>query len=262
MTDNRQTYIIAIPIAVAIFAGLAVIAITNNSGDGSIEKSAIDNLEAYAQYSPIVGIRQNAITVSGSASTSAAPDQLVVSFGVDTQALTASDATQQNAQKMSAVVSAVQELGIKKDEISTSNFSIFPVYDKEGRSITGYRTSNTVTVTTDKLQLASKIIDTAVDAGANRVNNIFFTLSDDIRKKLSDQLIEEAVKDAKMKAELALKPLDMQIIGVKSISLEHFGIPQPVPFEMFAKEAAMAPPTPIFESEQQVSMSVTVVFLI
>jgi uncharacterized protein YggE len=257
MTGNKQTYAIAI----AIFAGLTVIAATNIFS-GSVENNYAEDLEAYAQYSPIVGIRQNAITVSGSASTSADPDQLVVSFGVDTQALTASDATQQNAQKMTAVVNAVQELGIKKDEISTSNFSIFPVYDKEGRSITGYRTSNTVTVTTDKLQLASKIIDTAVDAGANRVNNIFFTLSDDVRKKLSDQLIEEAVKDAKMKAELALKPLDMQIIGVKSISLEHFIIPQPIPFERVAAEAAFAPPTPIFESEQQVSMSVTVVFLI
>ncbi|MFQ5941732.1 MAG: SIMPL domain-containing protein [Nitrososphaerales archaeon] len=256
MTGNKATY----AIAVAIFAGLSTIAVASIPSN-STETNFINNdLEAYGQYAPIVGIRQNVITVAGSASTSSDPNLLVVSFGLETQGSTASQATQENAQRMNAVIGAVMDLGIDEKDISTSGFSVSPIYDKTRQFVTGYRTSNIVTVKTDKLEMAGEIIDTAVDAGANRVNNIFFTLSDELRKKLSDQLIGEAVKDAKMKADLALQPLGQQIIGVKNVALEHFAVPQPVVFERFAAEAGA--PTPIFESEQQVSLSVTVTFLI
>ncbi|MFQ5969922.1 MAG: SIMPL domain-containing protein [Nitrososphaerales archaeon] len=256
MADNKTTYVIA----AAIFAGLSVIAMTSIYTNNP-ETSLINNeLEAYGQYSPIIGIRQNVITVSGSASTSTDPNQLVISFGLETQASTASQATQENAQRMNAVVNAVKELGINEKDISTSSFSVSPIYDKTRQFVTGYRTSNIVTVKTDKLEMAGEIIDTAVGAGANRVNSLFFTLSDDLKKKLSDQLIGEAVKDAKMKAEMALEPLGQQIIGVKLVSLEHFVVPRPVTFERFA--ADVAAPTPIFEAEQQVSISVVVTFLI
>jgi len=259
MAGNKATYVIA----AAIFAGLSMIAVagiySNNTGTNLLYNNNSD-LEAYAQYSPIIGIRQNVITVSGSASTSADPDRVVVSFGLETQATTASQATQENAQKMNAVINAVKSLGITEKDISTSMFSVFPVYDRTGQFVTGYRTSNIVTVKTEKLEMAGQLIDTATDAGANRVNSIFFTLSDDLRKKLSDQLIGEAVKDAKMKAELALQPLGQQIIGVKHVALELFAVPQPVAFERITAEALA--PTPIFESEQQVTMSVTAIFLI
>ncbi|MFQ5920508.1 MAG: SIMPL domain-containing protein [Nitrososphaerales archaeon] len=259
MTGNKATY----TIAAAIFAGLSMIAVTGLSSN-SVENIQVGNeQEAYAQYGSIVGIRQNVITVSGAASTSSDPDKLVVSFGLETQATTASEATQENASRMTDVVNAVMALGITEDEISTSGFQVSPVYDREYKFITGYRTSNVVTVQTDKLDMASQIIDTAVGAGANRVNNIFFTLSDELRKTLSDQLIDEAVKDAKTKAELALQPLEKKIIGVKSVSLEHFAVPQPFKFDRAVAEAVpVAAPTPIFESEQQVSMSVNVIFLI
>ncbi len=255
MAGNTATY----AIAVAIFAGLSMIAVTNIFSN-DIDTALTSELEAYAQYSPIIGIRQNVITVSGAASTSADPNQLVVSFGLETQGSTASQATEENAQKMDTVVNAVKELGISTEEISTSRFSVSPVYDRDGRFITGYRTSNIITVKTRQLEKASEIIDTAIAAGANRVNSVSFTLSDDLRKRLSDQLIGEAVKDAKMKAELALGPLGKEIIGVKSISLEHFAIPQAVAYATL--EAADARSTPIFEAEQRVTVSITAIFLI
>ena len=258
MAGSKTTYVIA----AAIFAGLSLVALTNIFSD-EIETELTNESEAYAQYSSLVGIRQNIITVSGSASTGVDPNRVVISFGLETQGTTASQATEDNAQKMDAVVNAVKELGIDDEEISTSMFSVSPVYDRDRRFITGYRTSNILTVNTDQLDKASQIIDTAVAAGANRVNNVFFTLSDDLRKRVSDQLIGEAVNDAKMKAELALQPLGKEILGVKSVSLEHFGIPQPVSFERISMAPSAEPaPTPIFESEQRVTMSVSVIFLI
>ena len=164
---------------------------------------------------------------------------------------------------MNGVVNAVKAMGITEKELSTSNFNIFPVYDEKGRVITGYKASNTVSVKTKMLDKAGQIIDTAVKAGANRVDNVYFTMSDGLQKQLRDELIPNAVKDAQMKAEKALEPVGRKITGVKSISLSEFGVPPPIPVEraVFAGQISEAP-TPIFKSEQQVSTSVSVIFLI
>ncbi len=164
---------------------------------------------------------------------------------------------------MNNIVTAVKELGISNDEISTSRFNIWPNYDTSGRVITGYTVSNILSVRTEQITKASQIIDAAVDAGANRVESIFFTLSNEMDKKVRDELLGDAVEDAKMRAEKTLAPLGKKIIGVKSISLSEFGIPPPViQFEARAADKGVAFPTPIFESEQQVSTSVSVIFLI
>jgi len=254
MAGNKAIY----AIAVAVFAGLALVSATNYmQNDTSID--SIDN-EAFAQS--VIGIRQNVITVTGSAFKDVEPDQVVISFGLETQGLTADQATALNAETMNKVVDAVKATGITEKEISTSRFNVFPNYDSTGRIITGYTTSNIISVKTKMLDKTSQIIDASVEAGANRVENVYFTLSDEMQKQLRDQLIGDAIKDAQNRAAKALQPLNKQIIGVKSVSLSDFGIPGPVlVFErMMMKEGI--PSTPIFTTEQQVSMSTTVIFLI
>ena len=68
----------------------------------------------------------------------------------------------------------------------------------------------------------------------------------------------------KSKAEKALTPLGYKIIGVKEVSLSELSIPYPRPMYDMAYGAMekSAAPTPIFTSDQDVSNSVNVVFLI
>lgn len=259
MAGNKSMY----AIAVAIFAGLSLIGVTNLLTQQNTTISDTDNINQEAFAQSVIGIRQNIITVTGSAFKDVEPNQVVITFGLETQALTADQASSLNAETMNKVIDAVKQLGIAEEEISTSRFNLFPNYDSTGRFITGYTASNIVTVKTSMLDKAGQIIDGATKAGANRVESVFFTLSDTMQKQLRDQLIGDVTKDAKMRAEKALEPLNKKIIGVKSVSLEQVVIPPPIPF--FAKaglEAPFAEPTPIFKSEQQVSMSATVIFLI
>jgi len=257
MAENKAIYAIAI----AIFAGLSLIGATNFLTQNTIVPNLDSEDQAFAQQST-VGIRQNIISVTGTASKDVAPDEVVINFGVETQSLTANEASQQNAATMNNIVKALKDLGITDQEISTSRFNIWPNYDTSGRIITGYTVSNIVSVKTEQITRASQIIDAAVDAGANRVDSIFFTLSNELDKQVRDELIADAVQDAKMKAERALAPLGKQIIGVKSISLADFGIPPPIiPLER-AVEKGAAFPTQIFKAGQQVSTSVSIIFLI
>ena len=118
---------------------------------------------------------------------------------------------------------------------------------------------------TDKLNLAATIIDSSVNAGVNRVDSVHYSLSPQKQMDLKDDLLEQAITNAESKAKKALSPLDHRITGVKSISLSEFVMPYPHPvfsgsFDM--AESKIMSSTPVFSSEQDITTSVQVVFLI
>ena len=216
--------------------------------------------------------REKIISVSGTATASVEPDLLRVQFGVETQEKTAKAALEANSQLMTAIVDSIKKTGITEDELSTSSLNIYPVYDSyqdkaTGRytqELIGYRVSNILMVETGKLSLAAGIIDGAVTAGANRIDSVYFTLSPQKQLEVKDGLIEKAILNAKSKAEKALAPLDHKIIGVKAVSLSEFGISPPIPYyDAVARlEGAAKVSTPVFSSDQEVSTTANVIFLI
>ncbi len=262
MNKAKRATIYAIVAATCIASTLLIATGTNflaQRNTGAIDQNSVN--EAFGQT--ILGIRQNVITVTGEAMKYVQPDQVIINFGLETQALTADQASSMNADTMNKVIDAVKALGITDKELSTSGYNIYPNYDSTGRIITGFTVSNTVSVKTSMLDKAGQIIDAAVKAGANRVDGIFFGLSDETAKAQKEQLIGDAVNDAKVKAEKALEQLNEKIIGVKSVSVEQVSVPPPVPiYERAVPTIAGATPTPVFKSEQQVSMTATVIFLI
>ena len=238
----------------------------------SISLVAVFN-EAQAEEVTPFPSREKTISVSGLATMSVEPDLLTVTFGTETQEKTAQQALVSNSEMMNNVVSAIKSAGITDEEISTSSLSIYPVYesyrdesDRYRTELIGYEVSNIISVETRNLDLAAAIIDGAVSAGVNRVDSVYFSLSPEKHLALKDKLLEDAILNAKEKASNALAPLDHKIIGVKSVSLSEFGIPYPQP--MFKGDFAMAEsaissaPTPVFSSDQDVSTSAHVVFLI
>lgn len=225
-----------------------------------------------AEITPAIQSMEKTITVTGTATRSASPDLLVVQFGVETQEKTAKEALDKNSLSMNQIVNAIKSVGIMEADISTARFNIYPVYEGYEDPITkrwmqelsGYRVTNTVTVETTKLKLAADIIDNAVASGANKVDSVYFTLSPELQLQIQDELIGNAVQNAQKKAENALIPLNYKIIGIKLVSLSDFAIPPPMPmyeksFDSMAKSSAS---TPLFSSDQDVTTTANVVFLI
>lgn len=215
--------------------------------------------------------REKTLSVIGTATTKVNPDLLVVQFGVEVQEKTAKEALDSNAQKMTAVISAIKAVGVSENQISTSQLTIYPVYESYQERDTGiykqrligYAVSNIIQVETANLNMASSIIDSAVGAGVNRVNHVSFTLSPQKQTQVSDDLLTQAIENAKTKAQKALVPLNHEIIGVKHVSLSEFAYPPPSPMFRGAMEMADAKvSTPIFQSDQQVTTTASVVFII
>jgi uncharacterized protein YggE len=251
-----------------ILATVAAVLIVSTAVFASLE---IPQQGAYGQQATVIpASRERTASVTGSATASVTPDMVTVQFGIDTQAKIAKDAISTNAKMMNTVVDAIQNIGITKDEISTAGFSIYPVYNDTvpdpatgiHKSVpAGYQTSNTLYVKTTKLSLAGSIIDAAVGAGANRVDNISFSLSPDKQQSMQDSLLGQAVLNAQSRAEKVLDPLGQKIIGVKMVNLSEFNT-APVPMYYGAMSMAADKPTPVFTANQQVTTTVDVTFLI
>ena len=95
-----------------MLATIAAILIVSTAVFASLE---ISQQGAYGQQAPVIpASRERTVSVTGSATSSVAPDLVTVQFGVDTEAKTAKDAISSNSQMMNDVVSAVQNIGITK----------------------------------------------------------------------------------------------------------------------------------------------------
>ena len=227
--------------------------------------------QADAEVTPFPS-REKVISVTGTATASIEPDLLITTFGVETLEDTASASLSENNAIMTTVVDAMYSLELDDDQLSTSGIGIYPVYesyrepitDRYKQELVGYEVTNTLTVTTEQLDLAADIIDSAVSAGANRVDYVSFALSQEKQLEVKDDLIGKAVLNAKKKAENALEPLNHNIIGVKAVSLSEFGLPSPMfgYSAKFAESASFDSSTPVFSSDQDITTTANVVFLI
>ena len=127
-------------------------------------------------------MRVASITAVGQASVSVTPDMALVDLGVATQAATAQDASQQNAAQAGTVIGALQALLGTTASIKTISYSVSPVYNNPGggqnATIIGYLVTNIVEARLTDLTLVGKVIDTAIQSGANRVQGVSFGLQD------------------------------------------------------------------------------------
>lgn len=201
----------------------------------------------------------NAIHVSGTGSASAQANQATVILGVITEDPSASEAVEDNAVLMNAVIDAIKGLDIPEDKIETVTYSLTTNYDWEIRQVIGYRVTNMVKVELDDPKIVGEVIDTAAQAGANNIQGISFGLSDDVVEGLRNDAYVLALEDAREKADLIAGTLELQITGVLSVSESTYYPYQP--YRAIAEAAyEVAAPTPILEGALSVSVTVQVSF--
>ncbi len=202
---------------------------------------------------------QRTITVSGSGQVSATPDTAVVTIGVETQAPEASQAMSENSQKMSAVVSALEDAGVAAKDIQTQVIQLQPQYKEPSPgattpvtpTLTGYVATNLVEVRTQQLDTLGQLIDAAVQAGANRIQNISFEVSNSAA--LLDQAREAAWMDAQHKASQLADLAGAQLGEVVTIT-ESSQPPSPIVERAVSPGAAV----PISPGTQTIQVTVQV----
>jgi uncharacterized protein len=240
----------------------------------------INDISAYAQQgiphsTPITlthtitnATNNTTLSVPGSATTNLKPDKVILNLGVETSNHTANAALNTNSLIMNKLLNALLSVGLKQNETSTSAFSISPNYNySQGRNtITGFTATNSLQIDSSSINDTAKWIDTAIAAGANNVNNVAFTLSDKKLEKTKNLLINEAISNARSKADIAASSLGLKVVGVKSASVNEFETSPPQPIfaaqSYAATDGAAKTATPIISGQEQVSTNVSIVYFL
>jgi uncharacterized protein YggE len=205
-----------------------------------------------------------AISVSGEANVSVAPDLAQVEGGVTSEAKTAREASEANNAAMGKVLLALKGAGIDEKDYQTSRLSLQPQYAPAGPNrnlpqITGYRASNRVIIKVRDITKVANVIDTLVGAGANEIGGINFIVTQ--ASKTLDEARTKAVADARRKAEIYAKAAGVTLGEPLNIT-EEGTAPQPVFRSKVAAPMAGNAPAPVAPGEEMLSITVNVTWAI
>ncbi|KUI33089.1 hypothetical protein AU196_12350 [Mycobacterium sp. IS-1742] len=195
------------------------------------------------------------VTVVGSGEVQGAPDTLTAGVAMEAIAADVTGAMNQSGERQQAVIDALVDAGIPREDINTTQVSLQPQFGADGTDIIGYRASNAIDVKIRDLSSASQALALIVSTGgdATRINSVNYSIEDD------SQLIRDAraraFDDAKNRAEQYAQLSGLDLGDVISIA-ESPGSTPPTP--MPRGEAAMA--VPLEPGMQTVGFSVTVIW--
>ncbi|HEX6999967.1 MAG TPA: SIMPL domain-containing protein [Gammaproteobacteria bacterium] len=231
--------------ALGMLAGTAAVAQPGPPGDGHM-------------------MRGPTITVSGTGEVEADPDHAVVRLGVTGEAEEAAAAQEQVNQVMERVLQAMRGLDVPERDVRTERLSLHPVYGNPvpGREaseprITGYRASNVVAVDLDDLDKVGDVIDAGIEAGANQLQGVSFTIRNDAEARA--EALRLAVEEARAQADAVAGAMGVTIEGVNQVVVGGYSVQPPQPY-FDARVERLAAATPVQPGQVTVAATVSVTY--
>ena len=140
------------------------------------------------------------ITVTGSGETLVSADTAVVSLGVSVRKADALQAQAAANEVIARVRAALTGAGFDGEDISTGYINLYAIYnyDEDMETIAAYSASSNLAVKVTDMARVGEVIDLAFGAGANTLDGVSFSVSDDAAARA--EALKAAVADAKNKA--------------------------------------------------------------
>jgi uncharacterized protein YggE len=207
-----------------------------------------------ARGSSAAPLRAKVITVNGTGTAKAVPNEASFTFGVQAQASTAQAAQAAAAARMARVVSAMRSLGIAKADLQTVDVSVGPQWSSNG-SISGYSAHSSLSVKVRGVARAGRIVDAAVAAGATETSGP--TLSRADRAALYASALRSAVAQARAKARTLAAEAGVRLAGVIRVQEQ---APEPQLYPGAYAMALDSAKTPVEPGTQETKATVSVTF--
>jgi uncharacterized protein len=205
------------------------------------------------------------LTVSGEGEVEVAPDRADVSFAVEASEKALADAERHVTEATVRLLKLCESLGIAKNAVRSAQLSVQPQYDSGVVSnrprIVGYFVSRQVDVDLRDLGKLGKLLQGAVDTGANRVTGVGFgsTRKDEHQRAA----LALAAQDARANADQLASTMGVKLGKLHTlVASESGGMPPPMPmYEMRAKAMASQDAEQSYQAGQiKYHASVTVEF--
>ena len=198
--------------------------------------------------------------VSGEGSATAIPDQAETSLGITVSQSTVAAAQTQVNKVINNITKNLKDNGVEDKNITTQNYYINPDYDYSsgGNRIRSYTVSTNLLVKFTDFDKLNQAIDSAVSLGANQVGGVTFTLSPEAQARAEDKAREQAVAQAKRKAEGLSRAADIRLGKIVNI-FENPSFEPPVyrTLETKVGDVAAPEPTQIQPGTTEIKLTVT-----
>ena len=180
---------------------------------------------------PVVGARTEAqqpettppsIEISALGEVRLPAEIALLQIGVESRERTAARAAAEAASVLSRVLTAMEGLGFDRDSMPTTAYSVGVEQDWESAKVSGYLATTAVELRLEDLDDLGKVIDKALEAGANDVSSIRFDVKD--RRAARDQAIRAAFETARRDAEVLAQASKSSLGRLVRLSI---GGPQP-----------------------------------
>jgi len=164
------------------------------------------------------------ITVSGSAEVKVAPDEAILTLGVETHDRDINLARAQNAERVKKALALAQNAGVSPADIQTCALSISSNYsDEKVPRLLGYDVTQTVVLTLKDTAKYESLLTSFLEAGVNRVDRVEFAVAEP--RKYQDEARSRAIRAAREKATAMAAELGQTIgtpLSVEEVDVENY----------------------------------------
>ena len=171
-----------------------------------------------AQEMP-VHAQPRTISTSGESTVYVAPDEVIITFGVQTFNADLDSSKNANDEQSAKLLKAIKDLGIEDKQIQTATLNVsihYKDYNRATLGIEGYQCQRAYNVNLKDTKLFERLVDTALKNGANQLMGFEFKTSE--LRKHRDTARKMAIKAAKEKAVALAGDLDMKVGKPRTIS--------------------------------------------
>ncbi len=207
---------------------------------------------------------EHQISFEGTGKAVGVPNIATVNVGVETKGKDLAGAQTENSEKNNALIEKFKELGIPKEDLKTTNYSVYPWSEWDpianASKEKGWVISQQVEVKIRNLALVSKVIEVAGQNGSTNISGPNFTIDDS--SALKTEAREKAIADAKAKAEALEKTLDIELddlVGYYEFSQDP-GMPYYAMKSMDSMSANEAAAPALETGSSEVSITVTLTY--
>ena len=161
------------------------------------------------------------ISVRGSAGIDVNPDQIVITFGIETDDLKIDIAKQKNNAIHEKALAVFKQLKIEPKNIQTDHLSIEPRWRDYRKEFMGYFVSHTIVVTITDVAMLEELITDVLQTGVNFIHNVDFQVK--YYKSFREDARVMALKAAREKAVKMAEVLDQKVGRAIQINEGHAG---------------------------------------
>jgi len=259
---------------------LATSGVLTTSVAGCLDAGSDSGDQSGATGTPTVERRDGRrIVVSNTGEAMDDPDLAVLDFDVEATGDTAAAVRDELSTRSAALREALLGYGLPEDAITSSSYRINERIDRRQMERDGvrpdseeaieeyryYHGSHSFTVEVEAIDEVGDVIDTAVDAGADEVGRVTYTLSDEKRTELREQALRSAIEQARSEADAIADEVGTDVVEARVIDASE-GRVSPVTRDLSyggadATETETAPPTTIDTGDVTVTANVRIEFV-